>query len=244
MKNISFTILLLAGVSFFHEVASTSTRAKKALALAKQGYNDAEEFLNGIEGSQVSPTQPLGQPGQGGASFLATSGQQTRQQQQLQQQQLQQSAQIVMRFSDAVEKNSQALVALEGEQEQLSRQEAAFEAKVLAEQRRSTEEHSHNTGGGIWLQVASRGKKCKEWKGGAVKDEKSCRRACENVKDKDGNTVQWEGKPGKGTCSCKLKTEGDETEEKYKEICNDNSGAGLSLSLASALGLIVMLIQM
>jgi len=234
-----FAVFVLASVSFVLDVASTSIKAKTALT--RQSHNDVEQFvnINRAEGSEEMGYSPFVPPGRGGASFLATSGQRLRQQQSQQQQQLRQSAQIVMRFSEAVEKNSQALVALEAQQEQLSRREATFEAKVLLASKRSTEQHS----GGFSLEVASKGSKCKSYAGGAIKDEESCLEACESVGDAESDKGKFEGKSGKGSCSCKLKSDGDDKEDNWKEICNDNKGAGLSLSFASTLGIFLMLLE-
>merc|ERR1719326_2486156 len=114
MKHLAFIYFTLA-VSLLRQGSCSTALAKKARDLAEEGYNDAQGVEDGLQNSNQGARQ-------GSNVFLSMSSQHVQQAQ---------SSELMMRFSEAVERNSQALIALEAEQEQLSQREAAFESRML-----------------------------------------------------------------------------------------------------------------
>lgn len=229
MKPSSFDVYVLVALTLVSSATSTSARAKKALAFAEESYEDAGEVMSDLQ--SPIPQRPVMHEQQ--QSFLATSSQQFQQQAE--------ASEIVMRFSEAVQKNSQALMALEAEQEKLAQRETSFEHRILAGKSVDTDS------GGVWIQIASKGTPCKTFsKGGEgpVTDEDTCRDACVNAEGLYGgdwdkkSTADAEGNAG-GKCNCQLKKN---NRNKWREICNDK-GVGLSLSLLSVLSTLAMLLR-
>merc|ERR1719440_2216213 len=102
MKHTSFHVIVFVALSLFRGASSTSSQAKKARAYAEASYEDAGEVLSDLAiPNQPSPTM---RSAQGRQSFLATSSQQQDA-----------SSELLVRFSQAVQSNSQALMALESQ---------------------------------------------------------------------------------------------------------------------------------
>merc|ERR1719478_707656 len=247
MKFINVSIVL--AFSLVGDVTSTTARAKKALALARQSYADMDEAMTD-DLPQVSdlaiyeqdpmallPNEPSTVAGyQDRRSFLATSVTQGRQQAATseassQAQQQAASSEFVTRLSEAIQKNSQALLGLEAQQEQLVSREAAFEDRI----HKNANMNSEASGEGVWVQMASSGS-CGSFKKngeGPITGSRSCNNAC----------ITAEGLPGgdwdPGRCRCQLKRG---NYNQWREICNDK-GAALSLSIVTVLSIFVVLLR-
>jgi len=226
-------------------------QAQSFLATQQQG----EQLQQQLRQQQLQQEQQLQQ-----------QQQQRLQQQQLQQQQTestqfqqqssdssqqfhgQQAFEIVTRFSEAVEKNSQALIALESEQERLTQREADFEARMLAARKPTPSKDGEKEDGAKEDTAKEDTAKedtakvavavpCKDYsKPDPVTDTKSCVSAC----DADGlYGGDFKGSKGSGNCNCQVEKG---NKEKSSEVCNDR-GSGLTLSLVSVLSTILMMLH-